>query len=65
MSNCEEVKELLGLPDTECCGSCHEDCDEYNYDLCEVAIGGRDYFVCCKVWVATGGAAKVKLPERP
>jgi len=39
------------FPDApSCCDSCHEDADEYGYDLCEVEIGPDEYaVVCCKV----------------
>ena len=35
-----------------CCGSCHEDADEYDYSLREIGVDGGWYDVCCAVGVA-------------
>lgn len=59
MSDCHEVKRLLGLTYCECCDSCHEDRDEYGYYLCEVKIGDTFYGVCCFVQTAASKALKL------
>lgn len=56
MNSCDIVRELLLLT-CDCCDSCHEDSDEYDYDLCEIEVDGTTYQVCCYVW----GAATSQL----
>jgi len=48
MNDCQKVRELLSLT-CECCDSCHEDNEGWGYDLCEVAVSGKTYAVCCYV----------------
>ena len=33
----------------DCCGSCHNDADDYDYDLAEIKFGADEYVVCCTV----------------
>lgn len=67
MSDCAIVKELLSLPDVACCDSCHEDAEEYGFDLCEIEVGGDSYWVCCYVQVAAFAPQKLNqhAPEPP
>jgi len=45
-----------------CCVSCHEDNEEYGYDLCSAELGGMDVECCCKVstWLGEVQAANEK-----
>lgn len=58
---CKDFREVDGFPG--CCGSCHTDNEEYDYELCEAEIpipGGTEddvirCQVCCHVsnWIAS------------
>jgi len=46
MSDCAKVP---GWNISDCCESCHEDHDEYGYDLCAITVNGQKLQVCCHV----------------
>ncbi len=48
---CTEVKERFSL-NVACCGSCHEDEEDYGYELLEFTIDGEYGLVCCRVHTA-------------
>lgn len=48
---CSALVEATGIV-AQCCESCHEDSDEWGYDLCSVEHDGKKYEVCCGVMVA-------------
>ncbi len=31
-----------------CCDSCHEDYEDYDYDLIKFVLDGRQFLICCK-----------------
>lgn len=38
----------MGITEGHCCLSCHEDYDDYNYDMCcATLINGQEIEVCC------------------
>ena len=46
--SCWRLRNLKGFPG--CCETCHEDADEYGYDLSYPFFNRpREYEVCCKV----------------
>ena len=49
---CNEAAELIGDCFDGCCQSCHEDADEWGYDLCYFRFNGIEYEVCCQVMLA-------------
>lgn len=51
MGGCAEVSDRLGIDDAYCCGSCHVDADEYDYNLCEIESDDLTayYEVCCAI----------------
>ena len=54
-----------------CCVSCHEDNEEYGYDLCSAELGGMEVECCCKVseWLGEVQAANAEVrhggPDAP
>ncbi len=55
---CMQMREEQKVPDSiQCCGSCHEDADEYNYSLCtwKTEDGKIEYDVCCVLAVWSPG----------
>lgn len=48
-----------------CCVSCHEDSEEYGYELCSAELGGMEVECCCKVskWLDEVQAANDKLSD--
>ena len=52
MNDCDLVRQKLALT-AECCRTCHEiDQAECGDDLCEIAVQGDSYRVCCGVQAA-------------
>ena len=51
ISGCAGLGDVLGRKDVECCGSCHEDAEEYEgtgqYQLGDYIIGDCTYYICC------------------
>ncbi len=47
MCVCDVFRFLDGWPG--CCMSCHEDADEYGFDLIEHRVHGRRVEVCCGI----------------
>lgn len=49
---CTELREVLkaaGEPvPEECCGSCHDDDEEFGYEMCEIEREDKTYYVCCR-----------------
>jgi hypothetical protein len=52
LGGCEKAAKALDLGEIKCCNSCHEDADEYGYEMCHIYIGSDWYEVCCSVSVA-------------
>ena len=49
MKGCADLAEHLKF---QCCGSCHDDADELDYDMCYCEFNGEEYEVCCAGWEA-------------
>lgn len=49
---CSEFRKKYELEHVNCCLSCHEDEEEYGYDLCCVEADGQDHIICCALAVA-------------
>jgi hypothetical protein len=60
MITCTALEEVDGKP--SCCGSCHEDADEYGFALCG---DGENWWVCCAVsmWLEANGIDICKPPD--
>lgn len=49
MIYCTEVADKFDLKEG-CCSSCHEDEEEYGYDMCEFELpSGETVHVCCRI----------------
>jgi hypothetical protein len=49
IGGCADLRAAMGV-DGGCCTSCHDDADNYVYDLCEIkSCDGGYYSVCCDV----------------
>jgi hypothetical protein len=58
---CKETCEALGIGFPGCCDRCHEDADQWGFDLFEYKLpDGRKARFCCYVQLEINGA-KIKL----
>jgi len=46
-THCHEIQ---GWDTNQCCSTCHDDAYEYGIEPCEIKLGERTLFVCCKCW---------------
>ena len=44
MKTCKDLAKLI---DFSCCISCHEDDDDWGYDMFEIEFQNEEYYVCC------------------
>jgi len=51
IGGCEEAAKRFGIP-FECCTSCHEDADEWGFNLCTIEAIEGYFSVCCEIWKA-------------
>jgi hypothetical protein len=54
-----EVRERFGLQHVACCNSCHDDEDEWGYDMCRATIDDEIVEMCCTLAIA------VRLKQEP
>lgn len=46
---CDVVAKVYGFDTKNCCVSCHEDYEEFGYDLCELTLPDEIVIECCCV----------------
>ncbi len=48
---CDIARRKTGVAFT-CCPSCHDDWDEFDYEMCYVTVDGQELHVCCRAYNA-------------
>ena len=44
LKTCTDLAKIVSFT---CCESCHNDCDLWDMEMCDLTIGGIEYHVCC------------------